>query len=71
MNVEEKLKQKLEDTNRVSTSEENNGGRQYTLRLNSVTYQLIADNMASFGDELGGVGVKRNDVDNDGANVQC
>ena len=71
LNVREKLKQKLEDMNRESTCVENDGGRQHTLKLNSMTYQLIVDNMLSLGSQLGGVDVKRNDVDNEGAHVQC
>lgn len=71
LNVKSKLKQKLEDLNRSMLVENNDSGRQYTLKTNSLTYQLITDNMLSFGQELGGVEVKRNDVDSHGSNIQC
>lgn len=71
LNVKDKLSQKLIDLQRVSVCEEKDGGRQHTLKLNSLTYQLIVDNLINFGDELGGVEVKRNDVDSAGSHVQC
>jgi hypothetical protein len=71
LNVKGKVKDKL--TNLCSTLSivENDGGRQYTVRLNSVTYQLIMENFIMLGNELGGVHVKRDDVDQCGINVQA
>ena len=70
LNVKSKLKNKLKSIDGELIVEENDRGRQYTLRLNSVTYQLIVDNMTSLGSLLGGVEIKRDDTDNRGANVQ-
>ena len=70
LDVKTRLKQKLANIAGEMAIEEKDGGRQYTINLNSVTYQLIVDNMVTLGDLLGGIDVKRDDVDNKGANVQ-
>ena len=44
--------------------------RQHTVVVNSTTYQIIMDNLSSFGNYLGGMEVARADTDSEGENVQ-
>ena len=71
LNVKEKLKEKLQNIGSDMIIEKHDGGRQYTVRLNTVSYQMIAQNMLTLGNELGGVEVKNNDVDLNGTGLQC
>ena len=71
LNVKEKLKDKLQNIDSKLNIENNDSGRQYTIRLNTVSYQMIALNMVTLGNQLGGLKVKNNDVDRNGTGVQC
>ena len=44
--------------------------RQHTVKVNSVTYQIIMENLSSFGALLGGLTIKRADKDREGEDVQ-
>ena len=70
LNVKGKIKEKLANISSPMVIDENDGGRQYTIKLNSVTYQLIMENFINLGEQLGGVQVKRDHVDQCGLNVQ-
>ena len=52
LNVNEKLKSKLNNINGELTITERDGGCQYKINLNSTSYQLIVDNIWTIGNSL-------------------
>ena len=71
LNIKEKLKEKLQNISSALHIEKLDGGRQYGVKLNTVSYQMIAQNMLTLGNQLGGVEVRNNDVDMNGTGIQC
>ena len=63
------LKEKIKNIEKTIEIEAKRCQRQYTVKVNSVTYQLMADNFVKFGEVLG-LSVKRPDYDNTGNQVQ-
>ena len=63
------LKEKLKSIEKTIEIEAKRCERQYTVKVNSVTYQLIADNFVKLGEGIG-LSVKRPDFDNTGNQVQ-
>ena len=70
LNINQKLKDKLQNLDTKMSVEIKDHGWQYSISINSTTYQLIAVNMMEFGGALGTIVVPRNDVDNGGNGVQ-
>lgn len=64
-----KIKFKLDNMEFKTQIEEKDCHRQYTIKVNSVLYQILVENFGKFGDRLG-VKPRRFDVDNTGENTQ-
>ena len=71
LNVKEKLKDKLKNIGSPLTIAENDGGRQFTITLNTVSYQIVAQNMVTLGSLLGGIKIINGDMDQNSVSVQC
>ena len=70
LNINKKLKEKLKNLDTVMSVEVKDNGGQYTISINSTSYQLIVVNMLEFGGCLGTIEIPRTDVDNGGNGVQ-
>ena len=69
LNGKKAIKKKLKnlDTRYVISMKES--GKQYTINLNSVTYQIIKEKLAEFGEQLN-INIKRPVFDDTGKNVE-
>ena len=70
LNINKKLKEKLQNLDTKIAVELKDNGGQYSISFNSTSYQLIVVNMIEFGSPIGTVEVPRNDVDKSGNHVQ-
>ena len=69
INKKENLKKKLRNIERNNEFTAKDNGKQYVVLLNTITYQILVDNIMNFSNQLN-VKIKKENNDRSGANIQ-